>query len=309
MRRYQGLAHSLFSYFKVYKDISECNTLDMIKTKELKFSSIYIGKDAVNKPLPYLRWQSGNKEMFCPSPLHGRSFIVGKTENGRYIISKGNGLCYTQHTYLHTGEFYDGTWGLLLRQDAVRDFVMGQEIEALGIKTNHMEYVLELDMEITLPNGHMVKPVLLQYDVECPYRICDAAFMTREQISAVVSKWHTMNMHNYSKAHMIAANVLIKNLRVLHDHNILHNAISEQNYTWAMELLDFELACSPAHPYTSEDDMRHAKDLFPREIMQTYVVINYIAGVLREEINYSEVDALFDKYGFDLNRYKVKYND
>jgi len=189
---------------------------------------------------------------------------------------------------------------LLLRQDAERDFIMGQEIEALGIKTNHMEYVLELDVEVELPNGNKVKPCLLQYDVECPYRVCDAAFMMQEQIQTEVMKWEQYNERGYKKKHMIAANVLIRNLLILHDHNILHNAISEQNYTWALELLDFELACSSAHPYTKEDDMRHVKDLFPREIIQTYVVINYIAGVLREEIDYAEVDALFAEYGFDL---------
>ena len=254
---------------------------------------------------PYLRSRDGDKEIWCPSPLHGRSFVVGKAPNGRFIVSKGNGLCYTQHPFLHTGEFYDGTWGLLLRQDAERDFIMGQEIEALGIKTNHMEYVIEIDKKIQLPNGHVVKPVLLQYDVECPYRICDAAFMTQAQILNEVSKWEQMNERCYAKAHMIAANVLIKNLRILHDHNILHNALSEQNYTWALELLDFELACSPTHPYNNEDDMKHVKDLFPRELMQTYVIINYIAGVLHEVINYSQVDALFAEYGFDLKQYAV----
>ena len=263
--------------------------------------------EGIDPYFPYLRSIDGDKEILCPSPLHGRSYVVGRTINGRYIVSKGNGLCYTQHTFLHTGEFFDGTWGLLLRQDAERDFIMGQEIEALGIKTNHMEYVLELDMEITLPNGHKVKPCLLQYDVECPYRICDAAFMTQEEIHREVTKWERLNESGYDKAHMIAANVLIRNLRVLHDHDILHNAISEQNYTWALELLDFELACSPAHPYTSEDDMRHVKDLFPREIMQTYVVINYIAGVLREDIDFAEVDALFAEYGFDLKQYEVQF--
>ncbi len=254
---------------------------------------------------PYLLDNNGDRGMYSPSPLHGRSYVVGRTDSGRFVISKGNGLSYTQHTFLHTGEFFDGTWGLLLRQDAERDFIMGQEIEALGIKTNHMEYVLELDVKITLPNGHKVKPCLLQYDVECPYRICDAAFMTQEQIHTEVAKWEKMNGHGYNKAHMIAANVLIRNLRVLHDHDILHNAISEQNYTWALELLDFELACSPAHPYTSEDDMRHVKDLFPREIIQTYVIINYIAGVLREEIDFAEVDALFAEYGFNLKQFVV----
>jgi hypothetical protein len=245
--------------------------------------------------------------MYCLGPLHGRSFVVRETDEGRYIISKGNGLGYTQYQLLDTGEFGNDTWGLLLQQDAERDFIMGQEIEALGIKTNHMEYVLELDVEIELLNGHRIKPCLLQYDVECPYRICDAAFMSQEEIHAEVAKWGKTNERDYSKAHLIAANMLIRNLRILHDHEILHNAIHEQNYTWALELLDFELACSPAHPYSSEDDMRHVKDLFPREVIQTYVIINYIAGVLREDIDFAEIDALFAEYGFDLNKYVVKF--
>lgn len=256
-------------------------------------------------PFPYLRNLYGDKEMVSLSPLHGRSYIVGRTDNGRYIVSKGNGLNYSQYSFLHTGEFFDGTWGLLLRQDAERDFIMGQEIEALGIKTNHMEYVLELQTEICLTNGHVLKPVLLQYDVECPYRISDAPFMTQEQIRSDVSKWEKMNDKGYNESYMIAANVLIRNLRILHDHQILHNAISEQNYTWALELLDFELACSPTHPYTSEDDQRHVKDLFPREVLHTYNIINYIAGVLHEDINYAAVDALLKEYDFDLQQYKV----
>ncbi|MBO7052353.1 MAG: hypothetical protein J6W24_06790 [Prevotella sp.] len=254
---------------------------------------------------PCLRSVYGDMDIWCPSPLHGRSFVVGKTENGRYIVSKGNGLSYTQHVFLNTGEFYDDTWGLLLKKDAERDYLIGREVEALGIKTNHMECILELAIDITLPNGHVVKPVLLQYDVECPYRICDAPFMSHEQIFAEISKWQKMNDRGYDSCHMIAANVLIRNLRILHDNNILHNAIHEQNYTWALELLDFELACSPTYPYSKEDDMRHVKELYHREIIQTYVIINYIAGVLRENINFAEVDSLFAEYNFDLKQYVV----
>lgn len=276
-----------------------------ISVEAIPYRLVHSSKGCTVLHFPYICNHCGDKDMYCLSPLHGRSFVVGRTKCGRYIVSKGNGLSYTQYTFLHTGEFYDGTWGLLLRQDAERDFILGQEIEALGIKTNHMEYVLELDVEVELPNGHKIKPCLLQYDVECPYRISDAAFMSQEQIISEVEKWSQMNERGYSKAHMIAANVLIRNLRILHDHKILHNAISEQNYTWALELLDFELACSPSHPYTSEDDMRHVKDLFPREIMQTYVIINYIAGVLREDIVFTEVDALFAEYGFDLKQYTI----
>ena len=276
-----------------------------IKAKSFSYK-IIASRDLEAKLYPYLRDLNGDKDMVQISPYHGRSYLVGETGNGRYVVSKGNGLAYTQYRFLHTREFFDGTWGLLLMQDAERDFVMGQEVEALGIKTNHMEYVLELDMEISLPNGHTIKPTLLQYDVECPYRICDAAFMTQEQIQNEVSKWDRMNDKGYDESYMIAASVLIKNLRILHDHQILHNAISEQNYTWALELLDFELACSPNHPFTKEDDQRHVKDLFPREILYTYNIINYIAGVLREAIDYAKVDALFSEYGFDLKQYNVK---
>lgn len=266
---------------------------------------IILLKDEKYEVFPYLRNPNGDKEMFCVSSHHGRSYIVGKTSDGRFVVSKGNGLSYSQYQLIQTGEFGDDTLGLLLRKDAERDFIIGQEIETLGIKTNHMEYVIELLLEVTLINDHKVNPILLQYDVECPYRICDAVFMPQEQIQTEVAKWERMNDRGYDKAHMIAANVLIRNLRILHDHNILHNAIHEQNYTWALELLDFELACSPKHPYTNEDDIRHVKDLFPREIMQTYVIINYIAGVLGEEINFVEVDALFAEYGFDLKRYSI----
>lgn len=272
-----------------------------IKTTEFRYSVLKDNGSSM-RVYPYIRNGYGDKEMLCVSPLHGRSFVVGK-EKGRTIVSKGNGLSYTQHPFLHTGEFYDGTWGLLLKQDAERDFLMGMEIEALGIKTNHMEYVIEIEKEVQLPNGKTLKPILLQYDVECPYRICDAAFMSHEQIYAEVAKWQKINEKGFDKAYMIAANVLIGNLRILHDHDVLHNAIHEQNYTWALELLDFELACSPNNPYSNEDDTRHVKDLFPREILQTYVIINYIANVLREEIDFEAIDHLFNNYGFDLNLY------
>lgn len=275
-----------------------------MKASVIAYHILFKGK-TTSSCCPYIRDNNGDRLLFCLSPNHGRSYFVTKTAERRFVISKGNGLSYTHFPLINTGEFGDDTLGLLIRKDAERDFLLGQEIEALGVKTNHMEYVLELDMELKLPNGHILKPILLQYDVECPYRICDAAFMTQEQILSEVVKWEKMNERGYDKAHMIAANVLIHNLRVLHDHNILHNAIHEQNYTWALELLDFELACSPKYPYTNEDDMRHVKDLFPREIIQTYVIINYIAGVLREEIDFIEVDALFSEYGFDLKQYVV----
>jgi hypothetical protein len=34
------------------------------------------------------------------------------------------------------------------------------------------------------------------------------------------------------------------------------------------------------------------------------VIINYIAGILREEIDFAEIDALFAEYGFEIDNYK-----
>ena len=250
-------------------------------------------------PIPYLRDSSGDKRMICISPHHGRSFVVGE-QDGRYIVSKGNGLSYTQYTHLYSGEFDDYTWEFLLEDDAIRDFEMGIEIHDLGIKTNIMQYVMKLENKICLTNGHVLSPILLQYSVECPYRICDAAYMPKEEIWKQVALWEKYNRKGYTQSYLVAAEVLVNNLRILHSNRALHNAIHPQNYTWALELLDFEISCSPKHPYTLEEETHFVKELFPREIMQTYDVINHIASCLNETINHAKVEDLFSQNGFDI---------
>lgn len=253
-------------------------------------------------PYPLLRFAAGKEKIFAVSPLHGRSFVVGQRNDGRYTVSKGNGLCYSEYLFLNTPETQLDVWGLLLMKDALRDYHCCQDVKALGIKTNQMECVLELDYPIYIAQTDTtVKPVLLQYNVECPYRICDAPFMERSQIEAEVTKWQQYNSKGYSKSHEIAADILIGNLRTMHDHEVLHNAIHEQNYTWALELLDFELTRTPQHPYEKEDYERHAPSLYNRELIQTYVIINYIAGVLREKVNFADIDRMWRDYGFDIS--------
>ena len=253
-------------------------------------------------PYPLLRFAAGKEKIFAVSPLHGRSFVVGQRNDGRYTVSKGNGLCYSEYLFLNTPETQLDVWGLLLMKDALRDYHCCQDVKALGIKTNQMECVLELDYPIYIAQTDTtVKPVLLQYNVECPYRICDAPFMERSQIEAEVAKWQQYNSQGYSKSHEIAADILIGNLRTMHDHEVLHNAIHEQNYTWALELLDFELTRTPQHPYEKEDYERHAPSLYNREVIQTYVIINYIAGVLRAKVNFADIDRMWRDYGFDIS--------
>lgn len=245
--------------------------------------------------------------MICVSPHHGRSYIVSK-KDGRYIVSKGNGLSYTQYSHVHSGEFDDYTWGILLKDEAERDFEIGIEVHDLGIKTNIMQYVIKLENEILLTNGHVLTPILLQYSVECPYRICDAAYMSKEEIWRQVAQWEKYNKRGYTQSYLVAAEVLVNNLKILHSNKILHNAIHPQNYTWALELLDFEITCSPKHPYSTKEESHIVKDLFPREIMQTYDVINHIASCLNETINHAELEELFLKYGFDIKNCNSIYD-
>lgn len=257
-------------------------------------------------PFPYLRSDDGDKEMLCVSPIHGRSFVVSRHDDGRYIVSKGNGLAYTQHTFLYTPEMPTDVWGLLLKKDALRDFYCGQDVQMLGIKTNQMECVMELDLPIHIEQTNTdIKPCLLQYSVECPYRIADAGFMDRSQIMQEVEKWQVYNIKGHSLNHLIAADVLISNLRIMHDNGVLHNALTYENITWALELLDFELTHTPQHPYDNEDYVRHVPSLFDREIMDTYKLIIYIAGVLHENVDYKMIDALFLERGFDISKYTL----
>lgn len=277
--------------------------IQQIKATKYDYHIICVSKNC-ERVYPLLRDSNGDETMFLISPHHGRSYVVNSTEN-KYIVSKGNGLSYSQFRFLNTGEFGDDTWGLLLRKDAIRDFNLGQEISELGIKTNTMECVIELDFDVAFEDGHMMHPVLLQYSVESPYRICDSAYMPYTEIEKQVAKWKSPNADKLIKRHLIGADILIQNLRILHDNDILHNAIHPQNYTWALELLDFELACSPTYPYDAEDDQRHVKDLFAREIIQTYDIINHIAWSVGEEVDYKSIDNLFRYYGFNISSLSV----
>lgn len=259
---------------------------------------------------PLIINDNGVVNVYSVSPLHGRSFVIGQHDDGRYIVTKGNGLCYSQYPFLHTPEMPTDVWGLLLLEDALRDFNCCLDVQALGIKTNQMECVMELDCPVYIAlTDKTINPAILQYNVECPYRISDAPFMERSQIEQEVSRWQQYNHKGYTKNHEIAADVLISNLRTMHDNEVLHNAIHEQNYTWALELLDFELCRTPQHPYSKADYERHVATLYSREIIQTYVIVNYIAGILREDMDYEKIDGLFRDYGFNIDEYSIEYGN
>ena len=268
--------------------------------------SVIFNKGDNSRIYPLINDCKGVECAYIPGPEHGRSFVVGMC-NDRFIISKGNGLSYTSYPFIDTRELGVDIWGLLLESDARRDFIIGNEVRNLGIKTNNMQYVLRIEDSIGLSdsNGDDIKPILLQYDVECPYRISDIGFMSKRHLQNELNKWKHLNRNNREYEYLIAADVLVNNLRILHDNNILHNAITTQNYTWALELLDFELASSPSYPYSNTDWERHKCQLYDREIIHTYQVIVYIARVLQQEPDYKLIDDIFKSNEFDISKYSL----
>ena len=73
-----------------------------ISVEAIPYRLVHSSKGCTVLHFPYICNHCGDKDMYCLSPLHGRSFVVGRTKCGRYIVSKGNGLSYTQYTFLHT---------------------------------------------------------------------------------------------------------------------------------------------------------------------------------------------------------------
>ncbi len=256
---------------------------------------------------PLIRDDDGREKIYLVSPEHGRSYIVSRFDNGRFVISTGNGLSYSQFRFINTGEMGCGTWGMLLRNDALRDYNNGILAASYGVRTNRMHCVIELEEQVVIVDKPdlVLRPTLLQYDVACPYRISDAPFLPENIIQDEVSKWNLPSCSKDAPKHMIAAETLISNLKILHDHRFLHNAITVQNYTWALELLDFEMSSSPEYPYDENIDSSIVLSLFNREMLHTYQIIIYIAKVLHEEVDFSLIDQLFYAYGMDLSRMAV----
>lgn len=258
---------------------------------------------------PLLRDFGGTEKMFSVSIEHGRSYIVAKMKNGRFIVTKGNGLSYTKYPFLNTFELGNDSWGLLRKDDALRDYTNGIYVESLGIKTNHMQCVFHIDKEISFCNNpsEFIKPVILQYDVECPFRIADYNLCAKSLIDPYIAKWRETYNDYDNPLHIIAANVIIKNLRIMHDNEFLHNAISTHNYTWALELVDFEISSSKILPFENPQDVNHAKSLYHREILYAYNIICSIALCLNEKLDFITLDNLFSFYGFDLKNFECTF--
>lgn len=276
-----------------------------------KFNSIWVPfnirmlGDWIAMPYPQLKSDEGDIPLYCVSPNHRLEYVVAKIDD-RYIMSMGNGLSYASGSYLNSDDSVDGTGGMLTKEEAYRYFSIGTEIAKYGIKTCKMEYVLELGGSIKLSDKVSVPPILVQYSVECPYRLNDAAFMSKSQIEKETGKWRLQCESQHDYLHLMAAEVLIRNLRILHERDILSNAFNAQCYTWALELCGYEYACSVKQMSDDEGTRQRVSEMLRREVFQAYDIINYISWVLGEPTDYKRIDAMFRDNGFNIEYCKLK---
>ena len=259
------------------------------------------GNDTLDIPLyPFVRNDKGPFHMDVISPTHGRSFVLKKFSDFHWTIGKGNGLSYSTHSSLITSPHLSDTWGSLSMKQAIRDYDIGNEIASLGIKTNKMEYVTKLPFKVIF-NGIEDNAALLQYSVECPYRIVDFAFIPKQVLLANVEKWKPIKkLGSHTPKHIIATDCLFHNLSLLHQKGILHNAITPQNLTWALELVDFEASHTPNYPFGTEQYRSYIPMLMDMEIIQSYEIVNYIAWCLKETPDYKAIERIISSYGFKL---------
>lgn len=237
-----------------------------------------------------------------PSPLHGRSLIANYNfDSNRYIIIKGSGLTYFPFGFISTKELEDYAWGYLRTEDAIRDYKSGNYINSIGILTNKMEAVFTLEQEIIRLSNSVsnIEPTILQYSVICPYRIADIPFLSKELVDYFINSWSNVFEINYREVHCNVAEVLLNNIRMLHENNVLHNAIHIQNYSLSLELLDFELSRTPVTPYENENDEKSYKKLQKREIIQSLEIVNQIAFYFKENINSKILRQIMIKNGFE----------
>lgn len=278
-----------------------------IRAESIENFKIVRGNSHAKTPLPlypFVRNDKGSSAMDVISPNHGRSFVLKRYNDFHWIIGKGNGLSYSSHPSIITSPHDSDTWGRLSMQQAIRDFDIGNEIVELGIKTNRMEYVLSLPFN-TIFNGNKDEAALLQYSLECPYRIIDFSFIPRPLLLAHLSNWKPIKVdgRNVHK-HIIAADRLFYNLSVLHSNGVLHNAITPQNYTWALELVDFEASHTPKTPFGTKQYQSYIPMLMDMEVIQTYEIVNYIAWCLNEHPDYCKIEEIISDYNFELKETK-----
>jgi hypothetical protein len=279
----------------------------VIKCREVGIREILLN-NAPNKLYPYLVSNDDTgHDCVIATPLHGRSVIVEFNPfDRRYTITKGNGLTYFPYGYISTGEFETHTWGLLNTESAERDYYSCNFVSSLGILTNKMEAVFTLeDQKINCFDKIITSsPTILQYSVICPYRIADIPFMSRSTVNYYTSLWNESFDVNFKDKHCIFAYVILKNIRIMHENDVLQNSINQQNISLSLELLDFEVTRTPVTPYNRDEDEKTYKNLMKREVIHVLEIVNQIAYYLGETVNIKLLTEIMKEAGYE--KYIVK---
>src|SRR5690606_23679153 len=100
-----------------------------------------------------------------------------------------------------------------------------------------------------------------QYKVLCPYRLADIPFLSNRTIKSFTDQWEKYNLEGHMQLHCMAAEILIRNTKIMAENGVLHNAITSQNYSLMLELLDFELSRTPVTPYLNQEEDKQFKRL------------------------------------------------
>lgn len=273
-----------------------------IQCNETEITTVIFDNACSQKYPLFVSKEKGSHNCIAPSPLHGRSLVVNFDSNtNRYIITKGNGLTYFPYGFVSTEELDSYAWGLLRKEDAIRDFQGSNFVSSLGITTNKMEALFTLEKQPIrfLDKLEFIEPNILQYSVQSPYRIADIPFLKPQTIKKHIDEWYLLSEHKHQTLHCLAAEILLKNIKIMHDNNVLHNAIHSQNYTLALELLDFELTRTPKTPYQNKKDEATFSTLQKREVIQSLEIVNHIAFYFKEIIDSKTLNDLMCQYGYD----------
>ncbi len=257
------------------------------------------------KLFPFLKTRNNNGiEKKTASPLHGRSLIANYNKIKKtYTIIKGCGLTYYPYGFIDTEEFDDHIWGFITKEAALRDFNCGNFIRELGVSTNFQQAIYELETIPLLRFNNPVtsiNPIILQYTVNCPFRLADIPYMSKNKVYNFVGNWKKIFKSKHGKLHCIAAEVMLRNIRIMHENETLHNSISIQNYTLLLELVDFETSRTPQTNYSSIENEINWRFLKKREVIQTLEIVNYLAFIFKENIEVKKLNNLMKINGFEI---------
>lgn len=92
--------------------------------QEVEYSILYKNQTDV-KLFPLLKSNTGSTPLYNIGPTHFRSFVFSKIDDHGFIVSEGNGLSYTEWTFLNTGDFrtiQGGRGALLIDYKQIKHF-------------------------------------------------------------------------------------------------------------------------------------------------------------------------------------------